>query len=429
VFAPAAATLADAVAELGELGAAGGGAIDPLTRRRALASYLAFGPERRSVPQRWRHRYAALPFEDLFWSTGRVRLPTAERAAGLVHAGSAYVQPPAIAGDPRIALLSLADAMRAVPERVAAVHGQVVAPDADRFTALSTAFQNCGAFLDVPDGVALDEPIPLVWTSRPGPHGAIFPHTVVRLGAGARASVVERHLGEDEAFVAGIVEIDLAPGAHLDYAIVQQADGGTRIIMRRAARCAEGAAMKWHVADLGGALCRSVFETRLAGNAASGDVNALFFPTGFANVDLTIDLDHMAPATASQTIVRSVAKDLALGRFAGDVRIGAHAQGARASMRADALVLSRDAYIEAIPALDIDTNDVSAFHAATIGSLDEEQLFYAQSRGINRANAERMVALAFFEPAISGFPSDALREEVRAALDSRLEEVPETFAS
>jgi Fe-S cluster assembly protein SufD len=421
--------LADALDAFDELGAAAGGAIDSATRRRALRTYLAFGPERRSVPQRWRHRYASLPFDDLFWSTGRVRVPSAERATGIVHAGSAYLQPPAPAGDPRVALLSLADATRSFPERVAAVHGRVVAPEVDRFVALSTAFQNCGAFLDVPAGIVLDEPIPLVWTTRPGPQGAIFPHTAIRLGAGARATVIERHLGDSEAFVAGVVEIDLAQGAGLDYVIVQQADDGTRIIVRRAARCAERASVRWHHAELGGALCRSAFATRLEGDAAAGDVNALFFPTGFANVDLTIDLEHVAAATTSMTVVRSVAKDLALGKFAGEVHIGPAARGSRASMRADALVLSRDAYIEAMPALDIDTNDVSAFHAATIGSLDEEQLFYAQSRGINRSNAERMVALAFFEPAIAGFPSEALREEIRAALDSRLEEVPETFAS
>jgi Fe-S cluster assembly protein SufD len=421
--------LADAAAEFDELGAAGGGAIDLFTRRRALAAYAAFGPERRAVPVRWRHRYAALPFDDLSWSTGRVPLPSTDRATGLVHAGSAYLQPPAVAGDPRMALLSLADAQRAMPERVGAVHGRIVAPDTDRFTALSTAFQNCGAFVDVPAGVVLDDPIPLVWTARPGPHGAVFPHTAIHLGPGARATIVERHLGASEAFVAGIVEIDLAAGAHLDYVIVQQSDDGTRIVMHRAARCAENAEVRWHHAELGGALCRSAFETRLDGAAASGNVNALAFPTGFTNVDLMIDFEHVAPSTASSTIVRSVAKDLALGRFAGNVHVGSAARGARVSMRADALVLSRDAYIEAIPALDIDTNEVSASHAATIGSLDEEQLFYAQSRGINRSNAERMVALAFFEPAIAGFPSEALREEIRTALDARLEEVPETFAS
>lgn len=376
---------------------------------------------------RWRHRYGALSFDDLYWTSGRIVLRSAERAAGLVHAGATYLQPPAGVLDSRIVLASLADAKRELPDRVAEVHGKIVAFDADRFAALATAFQNCGAFVEVPAALQLEEPVQLVWTSRPGPHAAIFPHTVVRIGEGARATIVERHLGENEAFIDGIVEIELAPGAHLDYVVVQQVDDGTRILMQRAARCGEGATLGWHLADLGGALCRSGFDARLPERAGRADVNALFFAMGFANVDLTVDIDHTAADTASQTIVRSVAKDIGIGRFAGDVHIGTEAHRTRASMRADALVLSRDAYAESIPALEIETNDVVAYHAATVGSLDEEQLFYAQSRGINRSNAERMVALAFFEPAIAGFPSEALREEIRTALDSRLEEIPETF--
>ena len=85
--------------------------------------------------------------------------------------------------------------------------------------------------------------------------------------------------------------------------------------------------------------------------------------------------------------------------------------------------------IESLPALEIDANDVAVSHAATVGSLDEDQLFYVQTRGIARRNAERMIALAFFEPAIARFPTDALRDEVRTSLDLRLEEVPDTFVA
>jgi Fe-S cluster assembly protein SufD len=114
--------------------------------------------------------------------------------------------------------------------------------------------------------------------------------------------------------------------------------------------------------------------------------------------------------------VRSAAGDRASGRFVGDIRIEPSAHAARAAMRDDALVLSRDAYLESVPALEIGTNDVSVSHAATVGSLDEDQLFYLQTRGIARGAAERMVALAFFEPAISRFPGDVFREEVHVRI-------------
>jgi len=421
--------LAAATDELEDLGRQSGGAIDALARRRAFDAYVRFGREASRFPPRWRHDYAALPFDDLEWSSGRMAVAATQSAAGLVHAGSTYLEPPAAAGDPRIVLTSLADAARALPERVAALRGHIVKYDADRFTALANAFQNCGAFVDVPEGVELDEPVQLVWTSRPGVASAVFPHTIVRLGAHARATIVERHLGEAESFVCGIVEVELGPRARLDYVVFQQADGAARVVFRRGASCADGASMAWHVADLGGALARTALDLHLGGTGARGDTNALFFATGFANVDLSVDVGHAGAESESQTIVRSAASDRGHGRFTGAIDVGPAAHDCRASMRDDALVLSRDAYLEAIPALAIGAHDVSVSHAATVGSLDEEQLFYVQSRGVARGAAERMIALAFFEPAIARFPSDALREEVRSALDTRLEEVPDTFTS
>jgi len=417
------------VRELERLGDDGGGAIDALARRRALDSYLRFGRETSRFPRRWRHDYAALPFDDLYWSSGRIAVAASQRATGLVHAGSTYLTPPAAAAESAVVMASLADAVRRVPARVAEVRGHIVPFDADRFTALANAFQNCGAYVELADGIVADEPIPIVWTAAPGAASAVFPYTIIRLGANARATIVERHLGAAESFVCGIVEADLGPGARLDYVVVQHADPGARILCRRAARCAGGAHVTWHLADLGGALARTVLEARLEGPLARADTNALFFATGFANVDLTVDVAQNAPETQSQTIVRSAATGRGHGRFAGTIAVTPRARRCRASMRDDALVLSRDGYLEAIPALEIGANDVSVAHAATVGSLDEEQLFYLQTRGIARGSAERMVALAFFEPAISRFPSDALREEVRISLEERLEEVPETFAS
>jgi Fe-S cluster assembly protein SufD len=448
-FQPTARALAAVLDAYDELGSAGGGAVAPDARRRALAAYAQAGPEIAPPLPGWRHPYAALPFRELEWSTGRVRVPAlppvAPRASagaegdvpalalanagGLVHLGATYLAPDRPAGDPRIVMTSLADAERRDRARVAAVHGTIVAPAADRFTALATAFQNCGAYVEVPAGVVLDAPVQLVWSAGAGAAGAVFPHTVVRLGAGARATIYERHLGAGESFVAGIVEADLGPGARLDYVVIQDADDGARIIVYRGARCAAGATVAWHVADLGGALARSTVADDLAGSHAASEVNALFFVRGFQHADLAVRARHGAGHTRSRAIVRNAATDRARGRFRGDITIAAGCDQAAASLREAGLLLSRDASLEVTPALEIASNRVSAYHAATIGSLDEESLFYVQSRGVTRRTAERMMALAFCEAAIAGFPGDALRDEVRTLLDTRLEDVPETFVS
>lgn len=441
-FTPTGAVLAAAIDELRELGARGGGAVEPGVRERALRAFLHVQPERTEFPPGWRHDYAKLGFDGLTWSSGRARVPVLPRAAsepsaaddvpalavdnagGIVHMGSTYLEPPAASADHGVRLAALADAR----DVASAVHLRIVAPETDRFTALATAFQNCGAYVEVPAGVVPAAPLQLVWISRPGPPGAVFPHTVIRLGDGARATIVERHIGSSETFIAGIVEADLGPGARLDYVAVQQTDEGARFFMHRRARCAAGASIGWHVADLGGALVRTVCSAQLAAARASAETNAFFFAAGFAHVDAVVDADHDASRTESQTTIRCAATDRARGRFAGALRFAPNATRCVATMRDDGLILSRDAYLDAAPTLAVPAHRVSASQVTNIGSLDEEELFYVQSRGISRGLAERMMAMAFFEPAISRFPTDAVRDEVRTALDARLNDVPDTFA-
>jgi Fe-S cluster assembly protein SufD len=445
-FQPAPAMLAAAIGELDDLGSGSGGAVANDVRQKALRTYLQFPRDARPVPPQWRHDDASLGFAGLTWSSGRTRvpvLPRAERrhtdagtdapalavenAGGLVHLGATYLDPLRAGIDPRVTLVALADAHRKHPERTAATHLRIVAAETDRFTALATAFQNCGAYVEIPEGVTLELPLQLLWLAQPGAGAAVFPHTVIRLGANARVTIVERHIGSVETFIAGIVEADLAPGARLDYVAVQQTDEGARTFMRRRARCAANASVGWHIADLGGALVRTACGAQLAGAHATAETNAFFFARGFGHVDSIVDVDHDVSRTNSRSTVRSAATDRGRGRISGALRFGAQAARCVATVRNDGLILSRDAYLDAAPMLAVPSDHVSASHATNVGSLDEEELFYVQSRGISRAIAQRMMALAFFEPAISRFPGDAVRDEVRTALDALIDVVPDTF--
>ena len=337
--------------------------VAPDVRQKALQSYLRTPRDARSVPPQWRHDYASLDLAGLTWSSGRARVPVlpratahaplddeddapalaVENAGGLVHLGSTYLDPLQPAIDPRITLTSLADARRRMPDRVGGAHLRIIAPETDRFTLLATAFQNCGAFVDVPDGTVVELPLQLLWLAQPDPGAAVFPHTVIRLGANARATIVERHIGSTETLIAGIVEAELGPGARLDYVAVQQTDEGARVFLRRRARCAAGASVGWHIADLGGALVRSVCGAQLTGANASAETNAFFFARGFAHVDSIVDVDHDVSRTESRTTVRSAATDRGRGRISGALRFGAHATRCEARVRNDGLILSRDA--------------------------------------------------------------------------------------
>src|SRR5665213_522954 len=262
-FTPVAATLERVIAVLDDHG----GASDAALRREALARYEEL-PAPGARPNRgWKYDYAALSFDELRWTSGSVAMATAparplpaarheeadavvdqpalavENAGGLFFIGATRVDAPSDA-DPRITLRSLSDAVRAGAPGLAGVLHQIVDWRADKFAALATAFENCGAYVHVPDGVQLDTPIQLVFASAPDDE-AVFPHVVVILGKGARATVLERHVGERDAQV------------------------------------------RWHLAELGGALARTVLGATLAAPGARAEASALFFNTGMQHVDLT----------------------------------------------------------------------------------------------------------------------------------------------
>jgi Fe-S cluster assembly protein SufD len=444
-FAPTSETLESAIALLAREGERGGGAVTPELRREAFALYAELPIPGTKPGRGWRHDYAKLRYDDLRWTSSRATLPTVpaapaardgaeidrpalatENAGGLVHLGATYLAPPAGApSDARAIVLALSDGLREHAAILAGIHNAIVDWRTEKFAALATAFQNCGALIYVPDGVVLDAPIQLLFTNAEPEADAVFPHIVVVLGAGAKATVLERHVGGGEPLICGIVEAQVGAGAELDYVVAQQAGEGARLFMHRGSRTERNGAMRWHLAELGGALSRSVVDAELDGHGAHGETSALFFNTGAQHVDLTSGTDHAVGNTTSDVVVRTAAMDRGQGRYFGNILIRPKAHGSDASLRDDALLLSKGSHIDSVPALEIAANDVKAFHGATVGSLDEDALFYAQSRGISRPDAMRMIALAFFEPAIARFPSEALRDEIRTALDQKLDDATE----
>ncbi len=444
-YAPTTETLEATIASLERAGAESGSAISAADRRAAFAAFTDLPVPGGNPGRTWRYDYAKLPFEDVRWSSGRRNVATlplgappadevdadhpalaTDNAGGLVHLGGTLLEAPGAAStDPRVIITSLAAARRDHAELVDPVLHTIVPPHGDRFAALSAAFQNCGAFVYVPAGVIVEAPIQLLFVNAEGQAAAVFPHVVIVLGTGARASIIERHSGAGDAFVCAVVEAHVGAGATLDVVTIQQADVEARVFAARGARCERDATMRWHLAELGGALARSVVTTQLAAPGARGETAALFFTGTTQHVDLTVHTDHVCGQTTSNTVVRSAATDHGQGRFFGNIAIHKDAHGSDASLRDDALLLSKAAHIDSVPALEIAANDVKAFHGATVGSVDDEQLFYARSRGIGRADALRMIALGFFEPVIARFPGERLRDEIRTALDQKIDAATE----
>ncbi|HKE37258.1 MAG TPA: SufD family Fe-S cluster assembly protein, partial [Candidatus Baltobacteraceae bacterium] len=284
--------------------------------------------------------------------------------------------------------------------------------------ALGQAFAGAGCFVYVPADYDCADPI--IITYSVAPDTVAFAYTVVLLERGARASVLERYTGGAGAFVCAITEAVSEESSDLSSAAYQQLDDGARFFVTRAARPGRDAKIAWASADFGAELCVGDVSTTVLHPGIDAAITSLFFPTGSQHVDIVSTVDHAVGESTSQTHVKSAAAGSGQARYLGNIRIAANAQGTDSSLRDDALLLSKRAHIDSVPALEIAANDVKAYHGATVGALDEEQIFYLESRGIERTAAERMIALGFFEPGIAAFPTEALREELRAALQAKV---------
>lgn len=287
-----------------------------------------------------------------------------------------------------------------------------------KFAHLALANARLGAFIYIPADCALDEPIVVRYRAQAGE--TIFPYTVVLAERGARATIIERLELGGGTLACGVAEIVTEESADITYASAQFAPQDARVIFTRAARPGRDARVAWANAELGASLSMTELVITIEQPGVDAKIATLFFPTGSQHVDIVSSVDHRIGDATSETLVKSAAAGRGQGRYLGNIRIAAHAQHSDASLRDDALLLSQTAHIDSIPALEIAANDVKAYHGATVGALDDESIFYMTSRGIDREQAERMIALGFFEPAIDRFPTEALREELRTALQAKV---------
>lgn len=297
-----------------------------------------------------------------------------------------------------------------------AARGRAIAFEEQKFAALAAARCNSGALVYVPDGVSVDEPVRIAYEAS---QAGLYPYTLVVAGRGARCTVVVTLDGGPASFVCGIDEVIAGEDASVTFASIQRLPDDATAIFTRGARPGRASTIEWSAAHLGAHLTLDSIDCSIDEPGVAANVNAVFFPRGTQHVDMTSTLAHNAGSSQSQTLVKSAATGSGQARFLGTIRIAPHAQQTEASLRDDALLLSKSAHIDSVPALEIAANDVKAFHGATVGALDEEQIFYMTSRGIGREQAERMIALGFFEPAVERFPTHELREELRAALQAK----------
>lgn len=268
----------------------------------------------------------------------------------------------------------------------------------EAFVALNTAFAHDGVFIHVPNGVEVTEPIHMLYLSDGNAASfAAHPRNLILVGKNSQLRLIESYHGLNEsAYFNNIVsEIMLEENAHLEHVRIQNESRAAYHIAAREVKQNKHSVYTSISVDLGGALVRNNFNLRLAAENCEGNLYGFYMAGGTQLVDNHTLIDHLMPHCQSNEHYKGILADKAQGVFNGKVMVHQDAQKTNAYQSNQCLLLSDEANINSKPQLEIFADDVKCSHGATIGQLDEEQLFYLRARGISLADANAMLRYAF----------------------------------
>lgn len=299
--------------------------------------------------------------------------------------------------------------------------GVVAAGGPDVFARLNDAHFLDGVLIDIPGGVCVPAPIAIFdWIDSDG--AAVYPRVVVRVGADAEACVLDWHGSADvSAFVSPLVELDVDRAGRLRYGNVQMRGSRVWQLASQVIRVAQDASFSSSHVGLGCEYGRMRTDCRLVGRGASGDLSAVYFGQDSQTLDFRTFQEHAAPDTSSNLLFKGAVGGRSRSVYTGLIRVEKEARGTNAFQTNRNLKLSEHAWAESVPNLEIETNDVRCSHASTVAPVDEDQLFYLESRGVAPETAERLIVAGFFREVLEEFPVATAVPIIASAIDARLD--------
>jgi Fe-S cluster assembly protein SufD len=300
--------------------------------------------------------------------------------------------------------------------------GRALTRGTGKFAALNGAYWSAGVFLYVPRGVRIEQPIRVLRHIAEG-GAAYFPRTLIVLEEGSHASVVEEFASPDlgaPAFSCGAAEVIAGPAANVQYVALQRWGRNVHHMATQRTIAGRDADVDTLVVNLGGSVARVDLAASLDGPGARSDMLALYFGRHDQHFDHNTRQEHRVPHASSDLLYKGALTDRAHAVFRGLIKVYPKAQRTDAYQTNRNLILSRSAEAVSLPNLEIEADDVRCSHAATVGQLDAEELFYIMSRGISRADAERLVVFGFLGEVLDRLPLPGVVEELRLAIEERI---------
>lgn len=323
-----------------------------------------------------------------------------------------------------VVFCSLAEAVVKYPDLVKDhLAGEAVPAEGDKPWALNAALWTDGVFIYVPKGVEVDDPLQVfLWGEG---NVGLFDRTLIVAEPNSRVTVVAAVTspeGAAPALRSGVVEVYARDGAQVKYCALQTlAEGqGTNLVLRRALVDAN-ASVQWVVGEFGSALTTSISEALLRGRGGEATNLTVFFSGGNQHLDVEPRMYHTGTHTQSNILVKGVAKESGRSVYVPVTSLEDEADEAAAFQRGTTLLLDKDARAYCIPQLFVGEEAVAgAGHAATVGQVDEEQLFYLRSRGLTEEQAKKLIVHGFFHPVLEMVPVEGVRRRLEQLIDRKM---------
>jgi Fe-S cluster assembly protein SufD len=289
----------------------------------------------------------------------------------------------------------------------------------EKFAAHNAALWKHGLLVVVPKNVVLEKPLYV----RISATGQTFWRLVVVAEEGARASLIEEYASpapDTEAYSNAVTELFVEPAAKLEYVSLQNLSQETWHFASHHARVERDAELDWVAGGFGSKKGKTRIQNDLNGRGATSRVTGAYFADGTQHLDYDTFQEHIAPDCESDFAFKGALRDEATAVWRGMIRVEKDAQKTNAYQECRNLMLSPTTHAVPIPGLEILANDVRCTHAATVGRVNREDMFYLMSRGLSRQEAERLIVRGFFQEILDRIELEPVREAVTAALEARI---------
>jgi Fe-S cluster assembly protein SufD len=303
---------------------------------------------------------------------------------------------------------------------------RVVDPFKDKFSALHAAMWCGGALLFVPKGVRISEPLHALSSLSNG--GVDLGKTLVILEEGAEATMLSETASTEPdggGLHCGSIELIVEKGAALRYVNLQNWGHEVWHFAHQKAHVGSEGRLQWTIGALGSRLAKVNQHVAMTGPDAEVQVNGVMFTEGRQHLSYNTHQHHQAPYCKSDLLYKAALQDTSRTVWRGMIKVDQGAQRTDAYQRNDNLMLSRDARADSIPGLEIEADDVRCTHGSTSGRVDDQQVFYAMTRGYTRREAVRMIVAGFFQQVFDRITIESVRDALGEAIGRRVRDIRE----